>query len=242
MKMHDIIDAHAMLGSEYPLSLRRDDLLRHMDAHDIAQALVRPLGADLIVDNCAGNDCVLSAGPRIHGLVSVNPWYGERAIEELKRCRQAGAVGLFLHPSRQGFLPIEPIVTPIIEFAAAAGWPIMFHTGTFVHSDVLAVVEVARRFPQVSFVLGCGGFADMWFEVPGAMGSVSNLWLETSHTLGVGIRTVIQTIGPGRVIFGSGEPSNCYGSALKTIEYLDLQDDAKRAVLQENARRLYSLK
>jgi len=242
MNDNNTIDAHVMLGTEYPLSLQSDDLLRDMDAHSIALALARPMGAELVIDNRSGNDRVLTSGPRIYGLVTANPWYGGRAVDELKRCQQAGAVGLFLHPSRQGFLPIEPLVTPIIEFAAAAGWPIMFHTGTYMHSDVLAVVEVARHYPETAFVLGCGGFADMWFEIPGAMSSLSNLWLETSHTLGVGIRAVVETVGPDRVLFGSGVPSNCYGPALKTIDYLDLPYDAKRAVLQDNSRRLFRLK
>jgi predicted TIM-barrel fold metal-dependent hydrolase len=195
----------------------------------------------LVIDNRAGNDRVLSADPRIQGLISANPWFGQRAIDELKRCRQAGAVGLFLHPSRQGFMPIEPIAAPLLNFAADALWPVMVHTGTFVHSDVLAVAEIARRYPQTPFILGGGGFADMWFEVPGAMQEVPNLWLETSHILGNGIRTVLKTSGPQRVLFGSGEPSNRYSAALKCLQYLKLEPDILRAILYENARRLFAL-
>ncbi|MCI0364656.1 MAG: hypothetical protein L0219_12290, partial [Phycisphaerales bacterium] len=79
-----IIDAHAMLGREFPLALDVDELLRRMDAHGIELAIVRPMGADLVVDNRAGNDRVLNAGPRIRGLATANPWYGQRALDELK--------------------------------------------------------------------------------------------------------------------------------------------------------------
>ncbi len=236
-----IIDAHAMLGREFPLALDVDELLRRMDAHGIELAIVRPMGADLVVDNRAGNDRVLNAGPRIRGLATANPWYGQRALDELKRSQAAGAIGLFLHPSRQGFSPIEPVAEPLLEFAAAANWPVMFHTGTYIHSDVLAVAEVARAYPQTQFILGCGGFADMWFEIPGAIHDIPNLWLDTSQTLGDGIRAVIKAAGHQRVIFGSGEPSNCYASALRCLSRLGLSGDAQRAVLHDNSQRLFRL-
>jgi uncharacterized protein len=241
MANQQIIDVHVMLGEEHPLALRVDDLLRRMDSHGIDRAIARPMGAELVVGNQAGNNRVLKCGPRIRGLVSVNPWYGPRAIDELKRCQQGGAVGLFLHPSRQGFMPIDPIAAPIVAFAAEASWPVMFHTGSYICSDVLAVAEVARAYPETPFILGCGGFADMWFEIPGVMADVPNLWLETSHTLGDGIRATLKTAGPQRIVFGSGEPSNCYASALRCLKNLGFDPDTKSAILHENARRLFRL-
>jgi predicted TIM-barrel fold metal-dependent hydrolase len=236
-----IVDAHAMLGREFPLALDADELLRRMDAHGIELAIARPMGAELVVEYRAGNDRVMNAGRRIRALVSANPWYGERALDELKRCQQAGAVGLFLHPSRQGFSPIEPVAAPLLQFAAAANWPVMFHTGTYIQSDVLAVAEIAREFPHTQFILGCGGFADMWFEIPGAIHDVANLWLETSHILGDGIRNVIKAAGHARVIFGSGEPSNCFKSSLQTLSRLGLSAEIQRAVFHDNSQRLYQL-
>lgn len=236
-----IIDAHAMLGEEYPLALRVDELLRRMDAHGVERAIARPMGAELTVDNRVGNDRVLKSHPRVLGLATANPWYGARSVEELKRCQQEGAVGLFLHPSRQGFMPTEPVVRPLLEFAADADWPVMFHTGTYVDSDVLAVAEVARHFPSTQFILGCGGFADMWFEVPGAMTDTPNLWLETSHTLGDGIRATVAAAGSERIVFGSGEPSNCYASTLRSLGRLDFEADTMRALLRDNALRLFRL-
>lgn len=238
---HPIIDAHVMLGSEHPLTLTLDRLLHAMDAHGVATAIARPMGAELVIDNRQGNDRLLSAGPRIKALVAANPWYGPKAVDELERCRDLGAIGLFLHPARQGFMPLEQIAKPVLDFAARVRWPVMFHTGTFAYSDVLAVGEVARRYPTVQFILGCGGFADMWFEVPGVMESVPNLWLETSHILGTGIRTVLKGAGAQRVLFGSGEPSNRCSCALKTLDNLSLDAETMRRILYENSQRLFNL-
>jgi uncharacterized protein len=241
MTDHPIIDAHVMLGTEHPFALELDELLRRMDAAGVQRAVARTMGAELAVDNREGNDRVLAAGPRIAALVSANPWYGPRAIDELERCRQAGAVGLFLHPSRQGFMPTDPVAAPLLDFAAEAGWPVMFHTGSYVQSDVLAVAEVARTYATTPFILGCSGFADMWFEVPGAIQDVPNLWLETSHSLGDGIRVVLKAAGPERIVFGSGEPRNRYASALQCLQRLDLPPEILRAILHDNARRLFHL-
>src|SRR5687767_10417083 len=106
---HPIIDAHVLLGVENHLKLEADELLRRMDAHGIETAIARPMGAELAVLNEVGNNRVLKSHPRIRGFATVNPWFGEQAIEELKRCRDLGAVGLFLHPSRQGFMPTDAV-------------------------------------------------------------------------------------------------------------------------------------
>jgi predicted TIM-barrel fold metal-dependent hydrolase len=236
-----IIDAHAMLGTETYLRLDAAELERRMDAANVDLAIARPMGSELVIDNRAGNDRVLSAGPRIRGMVSVNPWWEAKALEELKRCRDRGAVGLFLDPLRQGFFPTEPIAAAIYEQVADYGWPIMFRTGTYVFADVLAVAEVARRYPQVEFIAGFGGYADMWFEVHGAIGAVPNLHLDASLLWADGIDEVIQAHGPTRVLFGSAEPRNRYSINLRSVGRLTLSEATRRSVLHDNSERIFNL-
>jgi predicted TIM-barrel fold metal-dependent hydrolase len=236
-----VIDAHAMLGTEIYLQLDADELRRRMDAANVDLAIARPMGSELVIDNRAGNDRVLNAGPRIRGMVSVNPWWDAKALQELKRCRDLGAVGLFLDPLRQGFFPTENIATPVYEQVAGYGWPIMFRTGTYVFADVLAVAEVARRYPQIEFIAGFGGYADMWFEVQGAIGAVPNLHLDASLLWADGIDEVIQSHGPDRVLFGSAEPRNRYSINLRSVGRLSLSDTTRRAVLHDNAERIFNL-
>lgn len=237
---YGIIDAHALLGAENHLRLEADELLRRMDAHGVETAIARPMGAELAVYNEAGNNRVLKAHGRIRGLATVNPWFGGRTIEELKRCRDLGAVGLFLHPSRQGFMPTDVVVQPILDWAAASGWPVMFHTGSYVESDILAVGEVARKYPQATFIAGFGGFTDMWFELPGVMDEVPNLVLDTSMMWGDAIQQIIEK-HRGRVLWGGAEPRNRYAVALNMIERLALGQEQLRAVLRDNAMRIFRL-
>src|SRR4051812_9369088 len=95
----DIIDAHVWLGEEHHLKLDAPELIARLDASKARLAIARPMGAELAVFNARGNDRVLGAGERVRGLVTANPWFGDQAIEELRRCEDRGAVGLYLHPS-----------------------------------------------------------------------------------------------------------------------------------------------
>jgi predicted TIM-barrel fold metal-dependent hydrolase len=230
-----------MLGEETYLSLDAAELERRMDEAEIDLAITRPMGAGLVVDHRAGNDLVLGGGPRIRGLASVNPWWGEACFDELARCRNQGAVGLFLDPLRQGFFPTEPIAAPLYERAAEYGWPVLFRTGTYVFADVLAVVEVARRFPAVSFIAGFGGYADMWFEISDAIGAVSNLHLDASMLWSDGIEEIIRRHGAERVLFGSAEPRNRYRVNLRTLDRLELSDDDRDRIYYRNAESLFNL-
>ena len=230
-----------MLGHETYLSLDAESLLQRMDQSQIDLAIARPMGAGLVVDSRAGNDLVLRAGPRIRGMVSASPWWATKALEELSRCRDEGAVGLFLDPLRQGFFPTEPIATPIYDLAEEFNWPVMIRTGAYVFADVLAVTEVARRYPRINFILGFGGYADMWFEVCSAIGSVSNLHLDSSLLWADGIDEVVQSHGHSRVLFGSAEPRNRYRINLRSLARLDLSETARGAILHQNAERLFQL-
>lgn len=236
-----VIDSHVLLGVEHPYHMDAAGLLRRMDANGVTMAVARPMGAELIVENRAGNDRLLNAGPRIKAWVTANPWYGAAAIGELKRCRDRGAAGLFLHPARQGFIPIEPVAEAVLRFAAESGWPVMFHTGTYAYADILAVGEVARRFPQTQFVAGWAGYTDMWFELPGVAASVPNLWFDTSLIWSGAVTQIIDAQGPGRILFAGGEPRNSYNVVLRALARRGITPEQSREIFFDNAARLFGL-
>lgn len=242
MTMHTpIIDAHAALGDEHPYSLDAGELLRRMDAAGIALAIARPAGAELVVNNRAGNDRVLAGGARVRGLATANPWYGTHALDELRRAKDKGAVGLYLHPSRQGFQPIEPVLKPLMDLARSFAWPVMFHTGSYVQSDVLAVAELARRYPETIFVAGYAGFTDMWFELPDVIAATPNLCFDTGLIWSDAVAQIARTFGHDRILFSGGEPRNRYAVVLRAIERHQLADAVIRAILHDNAARIFRL-
>jgi predicted TIM-barrel fold metal-dependent hydrolase len=238
---NSIIDSHVLLGRENHLSLEVFELLDRMNASHVDIAVARPVGAELVVENTRGNDRLLEAGSRVKAMVSVNPWYAEKAIDELRRCHDLGAVGLFLQPARQGFFPTERIADPIVSAAAGFGWPIMFHTGTFLYSDILAVAELARRYPETNFIAGFGGFTDMWFELPSIFSEIENLFLDASLIWGDAISQLVSSVGADRVLFASAEPRNHYPVVFKCLKRLNLTAEQRSLILGDNARRLFKL-
>ncbi len=236
-----IIDAHAMLGRESYLELDASELLRRMDAAGVEMAIARPMGMGLVVDNQTGNDTVLRAHSRIRGLVSANPWWGPKALHELDRCRSLGAVGLFLDPLRQGFFPTEQVAAGLFEKAAEYDWPVLVRTGAYVFADVLALAEIARRYPETPFIAGFGGFADMWFELPGVFETTPNLYLDASMIWAEGIQQIVAAHGPSRVLFGGAEPRNRYAVNLRALNRLELPKPSLDAILHLNARRVFRL-
>jgi hypothetical protein len=237
----EIIDSHVALGVEHHLHLEAADYLPAMTANGVSMAIARPTGAELAVLNRAGNDRVMTAGPRFRALVTANPWFGNAGLDELDRCRRLGAVGLYLHPTRQGFMPTDPIVEPFVQFAREADWPVVIHTGTYVQSDVLAVAELARRLPDLTFICDCAGFSDMWFELPGVIAEVANLVFIASLIWPRAIGNTVKNVGAHKVLFGSGEPRDSLPAALKRYDRLDLTDEDRRAIFSGNARRLFHL-
>jgi len=237
----EIIDSHVAFGVEHHLRLEVADYFSSMDANRISLAIARPTGAELAVQNSAGNDRVMNTGPRFRALVTANPWFGNAGLGELDRCRRLGAVGLYLHPTRQGFMPTDPIVEPFLQFARETGWPVVIHTGTYIQSDVLAVAELARRFPDLTFICDCAGFSDMWFELPGVVAEVANLVFIASLIWPRAIGNTVKNVGAHKVLFGSGEPRDSLPAALKRYDRLDLTDEDRKAIFSGNARRVFHL-
>lgn len=211
-----------------------------MDAHNIACAIARPMGSELVINGAAWNDRLSQHDSRIRCLATANPWH-EGSASIVSTAFDAGAVGLYLHPSRQGFFPTDPIVEHLLVFAQEAHWPVVFHTGTYIHSDVLAVAEVARRYAEMMFVCDCAGFADMWFELPGLLKETKNVMLCTSLIWTRAIKVAVDSAGAERVIFGSGEPRDSIEAALRRVERIGLSESQQRAILHDNSVRIFKI-
>jgi len=131
---------------------------------------------------------------RFVGLAGIDPWKGEAARAEMRRCREElGLVGYKFHPSMQAFRPDDARWGPIFELAAAERAPCLFHTGTSgigagmpggqgielgwsrpIHLDPLAA-----RFPELPIVMAHFGWP--WHTEAIAIAlHKGNVWLEVS--------------------------------------------------------------
>ena len=239
----NVIDAHVYLGEGRHLTMSVDELLARMDEADIRVAVVCAVDHCLAVDNREGNDVLLSAvrrhPDRLVGMAAANPWFGEAAAEELRRALEAGLRGFMVHSVYQGFRLSDPIVDPLLAVAAEFDVPVYAHTGTAGLAEPFHVVELARRFPSVSFIMGHGGSSDYGEDAVRALEFADNLWLETSRN-GPGNFHFWQTRElTDRVVFGSSAPEYIPAIEIETLCDVFTTEAERRAVFTENIQAVF---
>jgi predicted TIM-barrel fold metal-dependent hydrolase len=172
-------------------------------------------------------------------VATVNPWFGEQAVTELGRAVGTGAVGLKLHPALQGFVLCHPMVHPVVAECQALGVPVYVHTGTPPYAQPLQLVELARTFPEVTFVMGHAGSTDLKADAQVAADLAPNVVVETSWSLPARLRQLVEAYGADRVMFGSDAPLSYLGLELANHRAAELSAPDAAAVLGGTARRLF---
>lgn len=235
------IDIHAHIGEGAQMKLAVDDLLRFMDEADVAIAVVSPMDRQIAVDNREGNDFVIRAvqthPDRLAGMAVANPWYGRRATDELRRALDAGLIGLKLHSVLQGFRLSDPLVHPLLAIADERQAPVYAHTGTAGMAEPFQLIELARQFPSLPFIMGHAAASDYYWDANRGLEFAENVWMETSRN-GPGNYMQWKRLGLiQRVVFGSNAPE--YIPALELATLRDVFDDpADQARICAEAARL----
>lgn len=235
-------DAHVAAGEHPSLpTLGVDDLLRALDG-GADRAVLGPVGRWLAVDNEDGNRTLAAwcdAHPdRLAHWATVNPWYGERAVAELRRAFAAGARGLKLAPSVQGFGLLSPLLEPVLDVAEEHGRPVYVVTGVPVASEPLQLAELALRRPGVTFVMGRSGRTDFSLDLLPALTTAPNLVAETAYNGASLIAGLVAALGAGRVLFSSDVPFNDLALELERVGRAGLADADRAAVLGGTAATL----
>lgn len=229
-----IVDARCTIGDGRHSTLSPDELVDRLDELGVEAAVVGPPDRCLAVYNREGNElvraaCVRHPG-RLIGFATVNPWYGDAAVEELRRAAADGLVGLIIHPPRQGFMLVDDVADAVLEAAGELELPVYVGTGTPAYSLPLQLTEVARRFPHIRFLMGHMGHSDFWIDsIPAALGA-PNVFAEISYKQPHVIAEAVATLGPERVVYGSDAPFNAMRLELEKFMVADLDDRERELV------------
>jgi uncharacterized protein len=231
-----IIDAHVSVGPDpgYP-SPGPGELLRLLDRSGVDRAVLGPVGAWAAVDNADGNrelsSWVRRHPDRLAAWAAVNPWYGAKAVAEVDRALDDGAVGLKLIPAVQGHSLLSPVLEPVLDAAEARRALVYAVTGTPVAAEPLQLAELARRRPRLVFVMGRSGRTDFALDLVPALTSATNLVAETAYNAAGLIGDLVGRLGAGRVVFASDAPRNLLPLELDRVRRADLGADELAAVL-----------
>ena len=240
-----VIDS-AFRFSSHDMINEAADMIPVLKKLGIAHAVAVPSDEYIAVYNREGNSHLRGIADTHHDdysyLAVCNPWYGAGGLDELDTSFERNAVGLYLHPARQGFAITDPVVLPLIEVCAARGKAVYVHCGTPVCAMPFQLAELAMKFPQVPFVMGHAAWSDFWYDVIPAALKAKNILVETSCTTGGMVRAFIDSLGVERVIFGSGFPQSLPENEISKINRLKLPDDVLEFVMYENAKRLWGIR
>ena len=183
-----------------------------MDKAGVDRAVIAPVDRCIAVHNRRGNDFILKAAAahadRFIPTCTVNPWYGDEAIAELRRAVGAGAGMLVLHPTLQGFGFGDDLANPIIEVATSLHIQIYVHTGGYHFGTPTQLALAAQRFPDATFIMGHSGSTDFKMDAIEVGQQLENIFLEVSLARPFFAADVVKRLGDRRVIMASGAPLN----------------------------------
>ena len=238
-----VIDFHGHPGRWGTGVNSPETVLPAMDAGGVDRAVLfniwHPDGRRANDDTAA---LIAQAPDRFMGLAYVSPVLPDGMVAELERAvDQLGLVGIKLSPPFTNIKLNERPWFPIYEFASARELPLLWHTGIEAEAWPCHIGDVAPQFPKARFVCGhsgnCPPMRKMAIDVARAN---ENVFLETCSTFRTpgAIEELVNGAGADRVLFGSDIPLMDPRAQLGKILTADIDDDAKRLIIGQNALRL----
>lgn len=201
-------------------------------------------------DVTLGNDAMLALQAcepaRVRSYVAVNPNDSAHALEEMARCAERGAVGLKLAASRRAD---DPLLDPVIAEAARRRWPVLHHIwqhrtrewpGQEI-SDGADLARLARRHPDVTFLLAHIGGGGDYRHTFAAVEDVANIVLDLSGS-GVDrgmLDDALHAVGSTRLAWGSDITMETGLAKLRALAVIAPGPDAMADVRWRTAARIF---
>jgi predicted TIM-barrel fold metal-dependent hydrolase len=207
-----VIDAHAHIGAVWQdehVYATVEESIHLMDLCGIDKActsLSRALRFDFREGNRITLDAMRRYQDRIIGFCVADPRRPRESIEELEqRLGADGFRGIKIHISHSGVPYDHDSYDVIYEQARRHRVPVLAHT--FSHAEVTGLLDAARRFSDVPFIVGhSGGYR--WADTMGAIAAVPNAYFDLCCScLDAGrVEAFVAAGGAERVLFGTDLP------------------------------------
>jgi len=200
-------------------------------------------------DVTAGNDALLALQREhpdsIRGYVCVNPNYTAHARAEIVRCLDAGMIGIKLAASRRAD---DPLLDPIAALALERRVPVLQHIWQHRRrdwpgqeaSDATELCTLARRHPEVAFILAHLGGGGDWLHSLHAVREVPNVYVDLSGSGVDGgmLEACLESVGVGRLLWGTDLTMDTGWAKLRYLETL-LSGEELALVSWKNAARIF---
>lgn len=211
------IDAHTHLGlDEDDMTQSLDELLGHMDRHQVEQAVTFPLhDPDRGVDYRVPNDRVLewcaASNERVVPFCRLD--LNGDPIEEARRAIAAGARGIKLHPRAQAFSVDDRRLEPVFAIAAEHRLPILIHAGRGMPPIGDQLATAAERNPDATLILAHAAIVDQ-DRIASLVTGRTNVVFDSSAWSPIDLHALLTRIPPEQVVWASDLP---YGTQRESL-------------------------
>jgi uncharacterized protein len=241
----EIFDAHLHLGHDIDGMVGDYDQLEQlMGRYGISRAFMFCLDEpDRHPRFSAANDRTLAFAERSNGrlIPFLRLDLNEAPMEEARRCLDAGARGIKLHPRAQKFDAGDERLAPIFEIAATHEVPILIHGGRGLPPIADGLHALVDRYPGATLIIAHAGIADL-ADLAAHLAGRKGVLFDTSTWSPVDLLDFYRQVPPEQMVYASDYP---YGQqpaslliALKTARVAGLDDAQLRAMLGGTAAAL----
>ena len=204
-----------------------------------------PSPADLEHANDAMLALQLAHPARIRGYVAVNPNYTAHAEREIRRGLAGGMVGVKLAASRRAD---DPLLDPVARLAREHGVPVLQHIWQHRRrewpgqeaSDAVELCVLARRHPEVWFILAHIGGGGDWLHTLRAVRDVPNVMVDLSGSGVDGgmLEACLDAVGVARLVWGCDVTIETGWAKLRYLAHILSPADLE-CVAWRNAARIF---
>ena len=234
-----IIDCQTIVGvwPSSPVDLSPGALTSAMQARGVARAIACHTSA-IFYDAPSGNRAVEAMAGLTPGLVPaavLNPRRYPACLAEAKRALAAGVRCFRFFPGIHDY-PFSGQLAALTETLDALRGAKMLQ----IDLQGAGAAHLARDFgPQLTMpTLLTVECEDLALALAAAK-QIAYLRIDTSRLTATGaIDTAVRTLGADRVLFGSGAPLTALGSAIMSVQYAELSEAERAAVLEGNAAKI----
>ncbi len=219
-----IIDSHVHIGTIMDFDLRKEHVLYSMEKYGIDYSIVSDLRAaefdhqqKLLPKEfqtsqleCARSviDFAKQNPDSIGAAVWIRPYSEkpDKSIRDLIADNLQFIKAIKFHPFHSTIPFDNKSMDGFVRLAAEFGLPAVVHTGGSDAASCRRVYNMAKRFPEVNFVMVHMGLGTDNSEAIRLIGMLDNLWGDTTWVPVSSTLRFIRENGDDRIIFGSDSP------------------------------------
>jgi predicted TIM-barrel fold metal-dependent hydrolase len=241
----ELFDAHVHLGDDIDgMRGRPEELLAMMDEYGVGRAFMFCLDEpDRHPGFRAPNDRTLAYARESNGrlIPFVRLDLNEDPIAEAKRCIDAGARGIKLHPRAQKISLQDERLTPVFQLACERNVPILIHGGRGLPPIAAHLHAIVERCAGVQLIIAHAGIADM-ANLTAAFAGTPGVFFDTSTWSPIDLLDFYRQMPPEQIVYASdypyGRQPNSLLMAVRTARLAGFDESEIAGLLGGNGARI----